>query len=631
MVLNSPLRSIFAGATLLMLASGSMATTPVSADRGSAEYRALSQAFGLLGSDAVEYTAENPQGRLAWPARWFVVGSAASATLQGPRANPWNTEGDYTAREVSAAAAEAPWGGILLIKFFAYQPKLDKVTNPYQDPDGNPARLCWLWSYPSHRATVCAWLDAEVDQDAMTARVRPIAEALHRGMVEAGLAGAAAAAAVREYRAIIEWPPLQPGEWLTPSARFVDQDGRPPVEPQSIVWRIGGRETPSIQWDGSEVVVELQASVGHQALMATRTLPAWGAAADAGTSSDVAGISAAADPANGDSGPALAPLPGPLGWLPLPETWTQALTSLLAPAAVVWIGSLLGWPGGGRAPIRPPAAKATDGTDESTATDAPEEPDTPVTPDSRAPNPNATLPISSLPIYTTAPPVEAHQAFGKSLASSIAAQSGHFSKATWEAAGDTEREQWTQQLLDQMQGTLKLTKPVRLEFENRPEKSYAGYYSDQDPAGPKVVVNKPGSDFATRPGEVIDTIAHEIRHACQWDAKRPLESQEVRDVCDANHAAGAYVTPEQDFPSYMEQFVEKDATAFAGAVRGALMTQIYVDKLETLLQSMAALEPKKTTAEQIQAFLWENPQHKAAIKQAWASGKLVIKGMPKPP
>jgi hypothetical protein len=60
------------------------------------------------------------------------------------------------------------------------------------------------------------------------------------------------------------------------------------------------------------------------------------------------------------------------------------------------------------------------------------------------------------------------------------------------------------------------------------------------------------------------------------------------------------------------------------------MTEVYVNKLETMLQTMAALEPKKATLEQIQAFLWENPQHKAAIKQAWSSGKLVIEGMPKP-
>lgn len=605
---------------VLAVSAAAWSIEPVAPDRSSPEYRALSETFDLIDGNEVSYWPAVPMRALTRPAQMNAMGTSARAAVFGPGANPWNTPGDFTASEATATADEAPWGGLMWVRYFAYQPKLEKPTNPYQDTGGNPASLCWMWSYPTHRVLACAWWDGDVDRATASARVRPIAEALHRGMIAAGLAAAGAAeptAASRQFQAIIEWPSIQPGDWLTPTVRFVDQHGQPPRDAQSIVWRIGGRETPSIIWDGNETLIELQASVEHQALVATRTVPAWGAVVDVVTDAAPAADTTAMDTA---TAPVLAPLPGPLGWLPLPESWTQGLIAVLAPAALVWLGSLFG--AGATAPVRAPSGAGK----QPPASEPRSEQG-----DAYAPNPGAQLAIAAMPIFTTPPPLAAHQDFAQKFAKAVAPQSGHFSKATWEAASESEREQWSKALLDQMQGTLKLAKPVRLEFEDLKDKTYAGYYSQSDPAGPKVVINKPRSDFATRPGEVIDTIAHEVRHACQWDSSRPLESPEIRNVCTANQAAGSYVAPESDFPSYAEQFVEKDATAFAGAVRGAVMTEVYTQKLDTLLQTMAAMEPKHTTLEQIQAFLWENPQHKAAIKQAWSSGKLVIKGAPKPP
>lgn len=634
MVLSIAARLGLALAALLLPAQAP-AIEAVAPDRNSPEYRAIAATFDLLQPDKEGYFAAVQLQAVRRPAHVYVSGAWASVGVHGPGANPWNTQGDFTSTVGYASADAAPWGGRLWRWFNAYAPKLDKVTNPYQDPEGNPAKLCWMWSYLSHRVQACGWWDGEVDEAMAIARLRPLAEALHTGMIRAGLADGAGPEPVAEvrYRAIIEWPELRPGDWLTPTARFVDQHGQPPREPQSIVWRIGGRETSAVQWDGSEVLVELQASVGHQAISETRMLPAWGTTPEPTatepfdqTPTDTGSAAAAGEPV-------LAPLPGPLGWLPLPSSWPQALTSLLAPAALVWIGSLFG---GGGVPVRAgsrPAAKdevpvAEEGGEAGTETGTGEE--TGTEQDKYAPSPTMQLPVTAMTIYTTPSPVAAHQAFAQTFASAVAPTAGQWTKTSWEAATDEERTAWTQALFGQLQGALKFEKPIRLEFEDEPGKTRAGYFSANDPAGPKVVINKPKSDFATRPGEVIDTLAHEVRHACQWDGKRKLESPEVRAACDANIAAGSYVTPEQDYPSYVEQFVEKDATAFASTVRSAVMTEVYVSKLQTMLQTMAALEPKKATLEQIQAFLWENPQHKAAIKQAWSSGKLVIEGMPTP-
>lgn len=620
----------------LPLPAQAPANQAVAPDRNSAEYRAIAATFDLLQPDREGYIAPVQLKVMRRPAQCYASGAWARVFVHGPGANPWNTPGDVFSIKGSAREGTSPWGDRLWHQYSAYEPKPDKITNPYQDPDGYPAMLCWMWSYPAHRVEVCGRWEAEVDEAAAVARVRPIAEALHSGMIRAGLADGASQApgAGLRYQAIIEWPALRPGEGLTPTARFVDQHGQPPREPQSIVWRIGGRETSAIQWDGSEVVVELQASVGHQAISETRVLPAWGTTPEPTATAPLDHAPADAGLAAAAGEPVLAPLPGPLGWLPLPASWPQALTSLLAPAALVWIGSLFG---GGGVPVRAgsrPAAKdeapGEEGSGEAGTETGTGQEETATEPDKYAPSPTMQLPPTAMSIYTTPPPLAAHQAFAQTFASSVAPSAGQWTKASWEAATDEERTAWTQALFGQLQGALKFEKPIRLEFEDEPGKTRAGYFSADDPAGPKVVINKPRSDFATRPGEVIDTLAHEVRHACQWDGKRKLESPEVRAACDANIAAGSYVTPEQDYPSYVEQFVEKDATAFAGTVRSAVMTEVYVSKLETMLQTMAALEPKKATLEQIQAFLWENPQHKAAIKQAWSSGKLVIEGMPKP-
>lgn len=190
MVLSTAARLCLVLAGLLS-AGAAAAIESVAPDRNCPEYRAIAATFDLLQPDKEGYFAAIQLKAVTRPAHIDASGSWASVSVHGPGANPWNTQGEFASNVTYTSADTAPWGGPLWRWFIAYAPKLDKVTNPYRDPEGNPANLCWRWSYPAHRVQACAWWDGEVDETMAIARLRPLAETLHGGMIRAGLADGA--------------------------------------------------------------------------------------------------------------------------------------------------------------------------------------------------------------------------------------------------------------------------------------------------------------------------------------------------------------------------------------------------------------------------------------------------------
>ena len=157
------------------------------------------------------------------------------------------------------------------------------------------------------------------------------------------------------YRAIIQIPPLTPGEVLSPSVDVVDENGKPPGSSIYVSWLINGVNTPSVLWDGSETRVEVQVSVDNQAVVAAVVIPAAGDA-------PVSAAPASSTPSDPGAGMPEGPLPGMSGAGPLPGPGSlgQALIGSLLPPLMIAIGQLLGGIRGGRSlpqgPV-PPAPK----------------------------------------------------------------------------------------------------------------------------------------------------------------------------------------------------------------------------------------------------------------------------------
>lgn len=242
----------------------------------------------------------------------------------------------------------APWGGELKEQWTPFDDESKSVADVV---DGKPlmvrgatmpACLNWVWRYARYKAV--AWScfsldDGAISLDAARAVLAPIANALHQGVLAEGLAGEPGTAATpRRFRAQIEIPPLRPGEVLSPSVQFVDQDGQAPREIKAIAWLINGRFTPSVVWDGQRAVVEVQATVDEQAVVAQLVVPAW------------SGEPAA--PVAGDAEAETVPGIGGVGPLPGPADLRQALVGLLGPTLIGLIGHLASGRGG-RGPTAP--------------------------------------------------------------------------------------------------------------------------------------------------------------------------------------------------------------------------------------------------------------------------------------
>lgn len=300
---------------------------------------------------------------------------AVHVTIYGPGAEPWDARGADQTSVGTVQPGAAPGGGALYIRFYPYVPVPERRT-PYSD-GGNPASLAWSWSYREHRLILTRTWGGEISEaDAMGA-IRPLAELVHRGFVEDGLADGGTAAAPGRYRATIRIPPLTPGEVLSPSVDVVDENGKPPADSIYVSWYIDGVNTPSVVWDGRETRVEVQVSVANQALVEAVLIPAFvpgGAPADAVPTAPTLTVPDAlpGGPVPGMTGVGPMPGPGSLG---------QALVGTLLPPLLITLGQLLAGVRGGAGvpplPVAPPKPNAPAGAPPAAPTPPPARPAVP--------------------------------------------------------------------------------------------------------------------------------------------------------------------------------------------------------------------------------------------------------------
>lgn len=263
---------------------------------------------------------------------------------------------------------------------------------------------------------------------------------------------------------------------------------------------------------------------------------------------------------------------------------------------------------------------------------------------SRVPNPAAVVPLDLADVFLTPVPMAAHQQTAAALAAALGQSSEAFTSAHWganaeivdaaeRAALEAQREQAVRAAFAQMQQTLGVKTPIKLVFEDNADGKWAGQFRPNATGGAELMIHKTHSQWNLGPHQVLDTLAHELRHACQWDPTHPLEGPDVRAA--ATHNEASYIEPETDFASYSEQFVERDAVGFAKLASDAIARQGYLSRLDRLQQALKSIgdaqTPWKLAADskdlaQLRALLARNPQLAAQFQQLMKAGSATSTG-----
>lgn len=138
-----------------------------------------------------------------------------------------------------------------------------------------------------------------------------------------------------------------------------------------------------------------------------------------------------------------------------------------------------------------------------------------------------------------------------------------FNIESWRLLTDFEKENMCKELMNII--------ATKLEIWNRPELEF--YESDPcdcgafNPDSNIISINKNNFDV---PEEIVDTIAHEMRHAYQF--QRAMNPESYMDLLYAYNFAN-YITPYMDedgyvnFIDYQDQLIEAEARAFASMFR----------------------------------------------------------------
>jgi hypothetical protein len=139
----------------------------------------------------------------------------------------------------------------------------------------------------------------------------------------------------------------------------------------------------------------------------------------------------------------------------------------------------------------------------------------------------------------------------------------------WRSLDDLERRQAVERGVEAIAREYGIERPDVVLTEGAPR--LQGYYSS-DSHTLYLNTNAADRDGASawdNPGAVMETAAHETRHAYQHAAVRDYEEGRGSDprAAEWRDNFNDYITPEQDYAEYRDQPVEQDARAFGASVR----------------------------------------------------------------
>ncbi len=134
-----------------------------------------------------------------------------------------------------------------------------------------------------------------------------------------------------------------------------------------------------------------------------------------------------------------------------------------------------------------------------------------------------------------------------------------FSRTCWDELPEDEKIKRIDQLVSMIGDQLGVEKKPQIEFYN------AGIYDcgAYDPETNTIAINKANLDD---PVEIVDTVAHEMRHAYQFQrAKNPQNYMDLLYAYNFTNYINPYVDKDGyvNFTDYQDQLIEAEARAFA--------------------------------------------------------------------
>ncbi|NLB61971.1 MAG: hypothetical protein GX802_06120, partial [Clostridiales bacterium] len=140
---------------------------------------------------------------------------------------------------------------------------------------------------------------------------------------------------------------------------------------------------------------------------------------------------------------------------------------------------------------------------------------------------------------------------------------GDFNQESWEKSSTADREKAVNKLAEYNAEILGIEEKPRIVFYNDKDPGVCVSYSDKHNI---IYVNKRNMQNG---GETANTLSHEYRHAYQ--NQRAGELQNIRDLDYKNGLGENYIDAADDYQKYHNQFVERDARAYADSVNNKLI------------------------------------------------------------
>ncbi len=143
----------------------------------------------------------------------------------------------------------------------------------------------------------------------------------------------------------------------------------------------------------------------------------------------------------------------------------------------------------------------------------------------------------------------------------------NFKQSNWENLTIEEKKESIEKLQAYNQEILGIKDDIKIEYYYKEDESDFGFYHH---GSHSMHINEYNLNDNK---ETADTIAHEMRHAYQYQRAEILEND--RDIeFMVNNTPGNYIRPEVDFDGYRNQSVEKDAIAYGQRFKD------YIDDME---------------------------------------------------
>jgi hypothetical protein len=241
-------------------------------------------------------------------------------------------------------------------------------------------------------------------------------------------------------------------------------------------------------------------------------------------------------------------------------------------------------------------------------------------------------------LYTYPVPKDGHAKIARNLKNSLPPRVvDMLTRATWKGLDDKQRKNVVKYIIWQMGKQMEIGK-VKVKFrEKGDEFKYAGQaFSDKVP--PEIKINDWEPSIWDQPGDLLDTLAHEMRHLQQHSEESMMESADVKALATYNKwqfkehenfkGEGDEAEKEKASQNFYDQFNERDARSMGRGASNAISDQAYKQKLERIgdfyKSTMGGESQREVRTSALDDLLEKHPELRSRVSQLISEGKLKV-------